>query len=149
MMRTMGNSPAVLEAYLGMSEALGKGKLGGQLGELIALSVAESNSCNYCLSAHTFIGEKLAKIDPASLEAAREGRNHEPKVEAALHFAKTLIAKQGQVSETDVIRVKEAGYSEGEIGEIIAHVALNVFTNYFNNTALTDIDFPEVQAATV
>ena len=79
MMKTMGNSPAVLEGYLNLSDALGKGSLGGKLGELLALSVAESNACNYCLSAHSFIGEKLVGIDTDTLQAAREGINADQK----------------------------------------------------------------------
>ncbi len=149
MMRTMGNSPAVLQGYLNLSDALSKGSLGGRLGELIALAVAESNTCNYCLSAHSFIGEKLVSIDTDSLHMAREGRNKDPKVAAALFFAKTLVEKRGRVSSDDVEIVKTAGYNDGEVGEIVAHVALNVFTNYFNNTANTDIDFPVVEAETV
>ncbi|HBU79647.1 MAG TPA: peroxidase, partial [Muricauda sp.] len=108
MMKTMGNSPAVLEGYLNLSDALGKGSLGGKLGELLALSVAESNACNYCLSAHSFIGEKLVGIDTDTLQAAREGINADPKVAAALQFAKTLINKNGRVSSEDVEAVKAA-----------------------------------------
>jgi alkylhydroperoxidase AhpD family core domain len=149
MMRTMGNSSAVLEGYLNLSDALGKGTLGGRLGELIALAVAESNSCNYCLSAHSFIGEKLVSIDTDTLHMARAGRNKDPKIAAALAFAKTLVAKKGRVSADDVETVKAAGYTDGAVGEIVAHVALNIFTNYFNNTANTAIDFPVVEAETV
>ena len=149
MMRTMGNSSVVLEGYLNLSDILGKGSLGGKLGELLALTVAESNACNYCLSAHSFIGEKLVGIDTDTLSAARDGENADPKIAAALNFAKALIAKNGRVSTEDVAAVKDAGYTDGAIGEIVAHVALNIFTNYFNNTANTDIDFPVVEAATV
>ncbi|MDF0718229.1 carboxymuconolactone decarboxylase family protein [Muricauda sp. 334s03] len=146
MMRTMGNSSVVLEGYLNLSEILGKGSLGGKLGELLALTVAENNACNYCLSAHSFIGEKLVGIDTETLETAREAINNDPKIAAALQFAKTLIEKNGRVSAEDVDTVKAAGYTDGAVGEIVAHVALNIFTNYFNNTANTDIDFPEVKA---
>jgi len=149
MMRTMGNSAAVLEGYLNLSDTLGKGSLGGKLGELIALAVAESNACNYCLSAHSFIGEKLVNIDTDSLSQAREGKNGEKKIEAALTFAKALVKKGGRVANEDVQAVKEAGYTDGQVGEIVAHVALNVLTNYFNNTAETEIDFPIVEAAVV
>ena len=149
MMRIMGNSSAVLDAYIKFSDALGKGSLGVKLRELIALTVAESNGCNYCLSAHSFIGEKIANIGVDSLKLAREGRNHNPKIEAALTFAKALIAKNGKVSDGDVEAIKRAGYTHGEIGEIIAHVSLNILTNYLNNTANTEVDFPLVEAKTV
>lgn len=147
MMRTMGNSSAVLEGYLNLSDSLSKSSLGSKTGELIALTVAEANACNYCLSAHSFIGEKLANIDTASLTEARHAKNNDEKVEAALTFAKTLVNKAGKVSDEDVQTVKAAGYSDGAVGEIVAHVALNILTNYFNNTANTDIDFPAVKAA--
>ncbi len=144
MMRTMGNSPAVLEGYLNLSGALAKASIGAKMGELIALTVSQENNCDYCLSAHTFIGEKLVKIDSTSLQSARIAENYDKKIQAGLVFAKRLVTTQGRVSDEDVQLVKDAGYGEGEIGEIIAHVALNVFTNYFNNTAKTAIDFPVV-----
>ncbi len=146
MMRTMGNSPAVLEAYLNLSGALGHGTLGAKTGELIALAVAESNACDYCLSAHSFIGEKLVGIDASALAEAREGNSKNAKIDAALKFAQELVSKRGAVHNADVKAVKDAGYSDGEVGEIVAHVALNIFTNYLNITAQTEIDFPEVNA---
>lgn len=146
MMRTMGNSAAVLEGYLNLSGALGKGTLGAKTGELIAMAVAESNHCDYCLSAHSFIGEKLAGIDVAAIGAAREGKATDAKTAAALQFAQILLAKKGLVNDIDVAAVKTAGFTDGEVGEIIGHVALNIFTNYMNNTAKTAIDFPVVKA---
>jgi uncharacterized peroxidase-related enzyme len=146
MMRTLGNSSAALEAYLNLSGALGNGTLGAKTGELIALAVAESNSCNYCLSAHTYIGANLVKIDADTLTAARNGNADDTKTDAILKFAKTLISKKGLVNDADVASVKAAGITEGEVGEIVGHVALNILTNYFNNTANTDIDFPVITA---
>lgn len=144
MMRTMGNSDAVLEGYLHLSGALSKGKLSNRTGELIALAVSESNACDYCLAAHTFIGEKLLKTDIAILEAARSGESADTKTQAILQLAKTLIAKNGRVNDLDVNNAKNAGVTDAEIAETIAHVALNVLTNYFNNTANTEVDFPAV-----
>ena len=144
MMRTMGNSPAVLEGYLNLSGALSHGKLSAKTGELIALSVSESNSCDYCLAAHTFIGEKLVKADPEVLHAARTGNSADAKTAAILQFAKTLVSKNGLVNDQDVNTVKNAGVSDAELAETVGHVALNILTNYFNNTANTEIDFPAV-----
>jgi uncharacterized peroxidase-related enzyme len=146
MMRTMGNSSAVLEGYLNLSGALSHGILSSKTGELIALAVAESNACDYCLSAHSYIGENLVKIDTASLEAARSGKNADAKTTAILQLSKTLVSKGGLVHDTDINEAKNAGITEAEIAEIVAHVALNVLTNYFNNTANTEIDFPKVTA---
>ncbi|GAA4348935.1 carboxymuconolactone decarboxylase family protein [Hymenobacter saemangeumensis] len=144
MMRTMASSPAVLDAYLAFSGALSKGSLGGKLGEQIALAVAEANSCQYCASAHAVLGQR-AGLDDAAIQASRRGAPLDARTDAALRFARTLVARQGLVTATDVAAVRAAGLSEGEVGEIIAHVALNTFTNYFNNTAETDIDFPVVE----
>ena len=128
-----------------MGDALGAGTLGAKTGELIALTVAESNSCDYCLSAHTYIGANLVKIDAESLEAARNGNATLPKTDAILKFAKVLVTKRGLVNDADVNDVKKAGATEGEVGEIVGHVALNILTNYFNNTAKTEVDFPVVE----
>ena len=144
MMRTMGNSPAVLEGYLNLSGALSHGKLSSKTGELIALTVSESNSCEYCVAAHTFIGGKLLKTDAQVLHDARTGNSADAKTEAILQFAKTLISKNGLVNDQDVNAIKNAGVSDAELAETVAHVALNVLTNYFNNTANTEIDFPAV-----
>ncbi|MCP2026951.1 putative peroxidase-related enzyme [Flavobacterium sp. HSC-32F16] len=146
MMRTMGNSPAVLEGYLNFSGALSHGKLSAKTGELIALAVSESNSCDYCVAAHTFIGGKLLKTDAQVLHDARTGNSADAKTEAILQLAKTLISKNGLVNDEDVNKAKNAGVSDAEIAETVAHVALNVLTNYFNNTANTQIDFPEVSS---
>jgi uncharacterized peroxidase-related enzyme len=146
MMRTMGNSSAVLEGYLNLSGALGHGTLGAKTGELIALAVAESNACDYCLSAHSFIGEKLVGIPSSSLSAAREGNSSDAKIDAALKFAQALVNTKGAVSDADLNAVKAVGYTDGEVGEIVAHIALNIFTNYLNKTANTVIDFPVVNA---
>ncbi|HEY9048154.1 MAG TPA: carboxymuconolactone decarboxylase family protein [Ohtaekwangia sp.] len=146
MMRTMGNSPAILEGYMGLSGALGKGTLGSKIGELIALTVAESNGCNYCLSAHTYLGDKLAKLDTEAMELARRGTSKDPKINAILKFAQVLVTKKGNVKDGDVAAIKAAGVTEGEVGEIIGHVALNILTNYFNITAATEIDFPLVES---
>lgn len=149
MMRTMGNSSAFLEGYLNLNGALAGGTLGAKTGELIALTVAEMNSCDYCLSAHTYIGANLVNIDAAALEAARNGNARDAKTDAILKFAKIVLGKKGKVNEADVEAVKAEGVTEGQVGEIIGHVALNVLTNYFNNTANTEVDFPLVKAQSI
>lgn len=147
MMKTMARSDAVLEAYLNFSGALAGGKLDAPLREQIALIAAEINGCAYCASAHTAIG-KMVGLSGDAILAARRGSSGDAKNDAALRFARTVIVNRGQVSEADVKAVKDAGFSEGEIGEIVANVALNIFTNYFNEIAQTEIDFPKVQVGT-
>jgi AhpD family alkylhydroperoxidase len=118
-----------------------------ELREQIALAVGEANGCQYCVSAHTAIGKRLG-VAEAELEASREGAAGDPKVEAALGFARALVERRGDVTDADVARVREAGWNDAEVAEIVAHVALNVFTNYFNITAGTEIDFPKIPLGT-
>ncbi len=143
MTRAMANSTAVLESYLGFSGALGAGKLPARLREQIALLVAEVNRCSYCLSAHTAIGG-LVGLKPEEAEAAREGGSSDVRARAALTFAKSVLINAGAVGDEQVARVRAAGFSDGEIAEIIAHVGLNVFTNFFNKAAGVPVDFPVV-----
>jgi uncharacterized peroxidase-related enzyme len=144
MMKTMAQSPAVLEAYLNFSGALAGGTLDGKLREQIALIAAEANGCGYCASAHTVIS-KMAGLDEESILAAREGNSADSKTDAALKFARKLIVNRGQVSDADLEDVRSAGFTDGELGEIVANVALNIFTNYFNETAHTSVDFPAIE----
>jgi uncharacterized peroxidase-related enzyme len=144
MMKTMARSPAVLEAYLNFNGALAGGKLDARLREQIALISAEINNCGYCASAHTAIG-KMVGLSGEEILAARRGHSSQTEIDAALRFARTVIVNRGQVSEADVKAVKDAGFSESEIGEIVANVGLNIFTNYFNQIAETEIDFPKVE----
>lgn len=146
MMRTMGNSPALLEGYLGLSSGLSKGALGGKVAELIALAVAELNTCNYCLSAHTYLGANFAKLDDDAMASARHCASKDPKVDAILKFAEASVTKKGSVSDEDVNAVRNAGVTDAEVSEIVGHVALNILTNYFNLTAATEVDFPLVES---
>ncbi|OGL08836.1 MAG: peroxidase [Candidatus Rokubacteria bacterium RIFCSPLOWO2_02_FULL_73_56] len=140
MMRTMAISPAVLDGYLCFSSALGGGALGAKLREQIALAVAEANGCEYCLAAHSTIG-KMVGLTNGDVVASRQGRSSDPKATAALAFARAILDRRGDVSDVDLRAVREAGHGDAEIAEIVAHVALNVFTNYFNRLARTSIDF--------
>ncbi|OQW84322.1 MAG: alkylhydroperoxidase [Proteobacteria bacterium ST_bin15] len=143
--RVIGNSPAALEGFLGLNGALGKGKLDGKTRERFAIAVAEINGCGYCLSAHTYLGKNLAKLDDAEITANRNGASNDPKADAAVRFAAKIVRERGHVSDADVSAVKAAGYGDDEIVEIVAHVALNTLTNYINEVAKTDIDFPKVE----
>ena len=143
MMATIAHSPATLQAYLGFGQALGGGTLGGKLREQVALAVAGENSCEYCASAHTAIGGNLG-LDADELSRNLQGASQDPKTEAALTFARTVVDKRGWVSDADVQAVRDAGYTEGEIVELIGTVVINIFTNYFNHIAQTDVDFPKV-----
>jgi uncharacterized peroxidase-related enzyme len=143
MTKVMATSPAVLESYLGFSGALAGGFLDAKTREQLALLTAQQNQCDYCLSAHTAIG-KMVGLNREQILASRKGDGSSLRTTAALTFAKRVLDTKGQISEADLAAVRGAGFSEGEIAEIIAHVALNVFTNYFNTATDVDIDFPKV-----
>jgi uncharacterized peroxidase-related enzyme len=143
MTRVMANSPAVLQAYLSFSGALAGGALAPKLREEIALEVGEQNSCQYCVSAHTAIG-KMTGLSDGEIAAARDARSDSAQNDAALKFARAIVDKKGKATDEDLAAVRGAGFTDGEIAEIIAHVALNVFTNYFNNTAGVEVDFPKI-----
>ena len=144
--RITANSPAALEGYLNLNGALAKGSLTPQTRERIALAVAQINGCDYCLSAHTYLGKNLAKLDETEIAANRAGGSSDPTADAAVRFAAKLVRERGQLSDADVSAVRTAGYSDAEIVEIIAHVALNTLTNYLNEAFDTPIDFPVVSA---
>jgi uncharacterized peroxidase-related enzyme len=145
MFRLIAHSPAALQGYLGLSNALNKGgTLPAATRERIALAVAEINGCNYCLSAHTYLGKDVAKLDDAEISANRNGASTDPKADAAVRFAVKVVRARGHVSDDDVRAVRSAGYDDAQVIEIVLHVALNSWTNYINVVAETDIDFPIV-----
>jgi uncharacterized peroxidase-related enzyme len=145
MMRTMAGSPAVLEGYLSFGAALGGGSLPARLREQIALAVAEANGCDYCLSAHSALG-RLAGLKDDEIARSREAASSDPRAQAALAFAAAVVAGRGTVDDEAFAEIRRAGFTDGEIAEILANVAINVFTNYFNKAAETAIDFPRVEA---
>jgi uncharacterized peroxidase-related enzyme len=145
MFRAIGLSPQALEGYLGLSGALAKGALPAATRERIALAVAEVNGCGYCLSAHTYLGRTLAKLDDAEMTANRNGASNDPKADAAVRFAAKVARDRGHITDSDFAAVKGAGYTDAQVIEIVQHVALNSWTNFFNEVFQTEIDFPRVE----
>jgi uncharacterized peroxidase-related enzyme len=145
MFRAIAASPQALSGYLGMSGALGKGALPPATRERIALAVAEVNGCGYCLSAHSYLGRTVANLDDAEMTANRGGASNDPKADAAVRFAATVARARGHIDDADFAAVKAAGYSDAQVIEIVQHVALNVWTNFFNEVFQTEIDFPVVE----
>jgi uncharacterized peroxidase-related enzyme len=141
MFRMMSTSPAILEAYTALNGALGKGKLDKKIRERIALAIAQKNGCEYCLVAHTYTGTHVTKLSLEEIAAARRGGSSEARAVAAVRVAEA----RGDVSEQDVEALKAAGLNDGELLEIVAHVAANTFTNYMNEVFKTDVDFPTVK----
>jgi len=142
---TMAHSPVVLKAFLGFSQSLSEGSLSPSLRERIALAIGEATGCNYCVAAHTGLARKAGLTEEEILDA-RRGTSSDEKVAVALDLALKIVKEQGFVGDEDIERVRSKGYCDGEICEIVACVALNLFTNYFNHVADTDIDFPAVPA---
>jgi uncharacterized peroxidase-related enzyme len=142
--KVMVTSPAAVAGYLGMNSALGSGVLPLAVRERIAVATAEFNGCSYCLSAHTFSGRKFAKISEEELDAAREAKSEDPYIQALLTLALTVLRERGDGGQAAIQAARAAGLDDAEIIEVVANVALNVMTNYFNNLVDTDIDFPQV-----
>ena len=142
--RLVSTSPAALEGYLGLNGALAKGALGAADRERIALAVAEVNSCGYCLAAHSYIAKNVAKLSEAEIAAGRSGHSADARSDAAVAFAVKVATQRGAVGEADLAAVRAAGFSDAQLVEIVAHVALNVLTNYVNEVFKTDVDFPVV-----
>jgi uncharacterized peroxidase-related enzyme len=144
MTRAMANSPAVLDGYLSLSGALSKGVLSAKSREQIALAVAQTNDCDYCLAAHSAIGKMVGLSDDQILDS-RRGTSVDPKTYAIIQFARLVVDERGHVSDTNIAQVRAAGLDDGAIAEVVANVALNIFTNYFNHVAATEIDFPRAE----
>ncbi len=143
--RVLANEPAALAANLGINEALGNGSFDAKTREAIALVSAGANNCDYCASAHTAISKSL-KVDQAEISARLHGASSDPKLDVILKFAKAVIDKRGFVSDDELAAARNGGLNEGEVVETIANVVANIFTNYVNHVAETEIDFPEVKA---
>lgn len=144
--RLVGHSPAALQGLLGLNGALAHA-FDAATRERIALAVAQANGCDYCLSAHTYLGLNVAKLDAAEIARNRAGRSSDPKTDAIVGFAAKVATAHGRVSDADIAAVKLAGVTEAQVIEIVALVVVNVFTNYANIVADTPIDFPIVRAA--
>ena len=146
LMKTLAHAPAALEGYLNFNSALSGGVLNPKFREQLAIAIAQANSCEYCLSAHSMIG-KMAGLNPDEISLSREAHSSDAKRDAGLQFAQKLVVQRGLISDSDLAAVRQADYIDAEITEIVAHVGLNIFTNYFNNVAQTEVDFPRVPIA--
>ncbi|MDP9881258.1 putative peroxidase-related enzyme [Variovorax boronicumulans] len=147
MFRAVANSPAALRSLWGSFGALGGGVIPAQLGEQIAVAVADRNACHYCLATHTALGRK-AGVSAADMTAAQAGESADPRTAAALRFALKLVDARGQVNDADVQALRAVGFDDRHIVEILAHVALNLFTNYVNVAFQVPVDFPQVKLRT-
>ena len=138
--KVISNSPAVLEGYLSFSSALDGGALDGTVREQVALVVGELNECQSCLSGHTVTG-KVVGLSKSEIACGRHGTNANAK-NAAVVLASEIVVKRGIVANGALDAAQGRGLFDGEIAEVIAHVALNVFPKHFDNVAGVDGDFP-------
>ena len=143
MFKAVSNSPAALQSMWAAFGALGKGTIGAKLGEQIAVAIANRNRCEYCLAAHTVLGQK-AGATFSEISAAQVGESADPKTAAALAFALKVVEQRAQLTDADVSSLRQAGFGDEQIVEILAHVALNLFTNYINVALDVPVDFPKV-----
>lgn len=143
-LKVFANSPAALRGFLGLHGIADEGSLDARTKERIALALAEKNACQYCLSAHTAIGRK-AGLDSAEIEASRAGTSQDAKAAVAVKFARSLAEHNGEVTTAELLEVRNAGYSESDIVEIISHVGMNVLTNILAKASRVEIDFPIVE----
>lgn len=143
-LKVFANSPAALNAFLGLHTITNEGSLDSQTRERIALALAEQNGCQYCVSAHTAIGRK-AGLDNTEIESNRNGSSQDEKAAIAVQFAKDLVEYKGEVTNVELAKVRNAGYSDSDIVEIITHVGMNFLTNVLAKAGHIEIDFPKVE----
>lgn len=141
LVRVFANSPAVLEGYLALAGALGKGRFGPAQREAYALVTAGTNGCDYCASAHAAAAGSM-KVPAEEIERNLAAASEDAKLAAGLAFAREVIETRGFVPDGALDAVRAAGHSDEEIVEIVGTVTLNILTNYTNHVADTDIDFP-------
>lgn len=142
-LRIFANSPAALRAFLGLHGIAGEGSLDALTRERIALGLAEQNACEYCVSAHTAIGRKTG-LSNSEMEANRAGGSEDRKAAVAVKFARSLARTNGAINTAELLEVREAGYDDAQIVEIITHVGMNVLTNILGKASRVEIDFPRV-----
>ncbi|WP_433412349.1 carboxymuconolactone decarboxylase family protein [Microtetraspora malaysiensis] len=139
----LANGPAALAGYLAMRDHLTRGVLRARLREKIALLVAQENRCTYCVSAHTMRGKRMGMTDE-ELALTREAGDADPHDDAVLRLTREIIRTGGRVGDEELARARAENVTDAELAEIVAHVALNTLSNYFNHLAQPDLDFPEV-----
>lgn len=143
-LKVFANSPVALRAFLGLYEIAGAGSLDPQTRERIALALAQQNACEYCLSAHAAIGRGVG-LDGGEIAANRAGSSQDAKAAVAVKFARSLVEHKGEVTTAEISEVRDAGYSDADIVEIITHVGMNLMTNILGKASRIDIDFPRVE----
>lgn len=142
-LRVFANSPDALQAFLGLHQIAGSGSLDAATRERIALTLAQKNECAYCLSAHTAIGRKTG-LNADEIESNRLGDSQDAKAAVAVRFARSLVEHMGEVTTAEIQELRNVGYSDADIIEVITHTGMNVLTNILSKASRVEIDFPRV-----
>lgn len=142
---TMAHAPVALNAYVQLADVAGHGKLNAKQREQIALAVGDANACDYCLAAHSAIG-KMVGLTPAQIAAARGAHADSTRDAALLKLARSIVDNRGNVPTAELDAFKAAGFSDGDILEVLVNVVLNIYTNYTNHIARTVVDFPAAES---
>lgn len=145
MTKAMANSPTLLKSYLALFSTLATGSLSAAARARLAIATAQLNGCEYCLSSHTYIGANITKVNADELQNARVGESTDPHMAALLKLSNTIAENAGDIDESDITAARQAGVTEEEIGELIANLALNTMTNYFNIMARVNNEWPVVK----
>jgi uncharacterized peroxidase-related enzyme len=143
--RVLANAPVALQGLMGLSAALAGGALDEKTREQLALAIAESNLCAYCLSAHAASAAKIG-LNKAEIEQAVRASAADARTDAILKLARAIVVQRGELTDADLARARAVGLSDGEIVETVANVALNIFENYMSHVARVPIDFPQSES---
>ncbi len=142
-LKVFANSPTALRSFLGLHGVASEGSLDSQTRERIAIALAQQNSCEYCLSAHTAIGAK-AGLSRDEIAINRTGNSQDAKAAIAVKLARSLSEHRGEIATAELIEARNAGFTDADIVEIITHVGLNILTNILGKASRVEIDFPKV-----
>ncbi|NJS13472.1 MAG: carboxymuconolactone decarboxylase family protein [Sphingopyxis sp.] len=115
----------------------------GRAARIDCLAAAGENSCDYCASAHTALGT-MAGLDQDEMRLIIEGGDLPSSAGAIVAMARNIVKQRGVISDHQIAAFYQGGFDEGQLVELIAVVTMNIFTNYFNHIAATEIDFPVV-----
>ncbi|MGC1339125.1 MAG: carboxymuconolactone decarboxylase family protein [Candidatus Binataceae bacterium] len=143
--RVLATAPAALEGLIGLGSALARGALDEKIREQLALAIAESNLCPYCLNTHTAMAAKIG-LSRIEIDCAISASAADARTDAILKLARSIVVQRGELSDADLGRARAGGLSDGEIVETVSNVALNIFENYMSHVARVPIDFPQSQS---
>jgi uncharacterized peroxidase-related enzyme len=141
LIRALGNSPVALKAYVTLDSLISEGGLSPAEREIVRLVVSEVNRCRYCVAAHTLAGRAVG-LNEDDVLAARRGHSNNQRHAALAAFAKAVVEKKGFVDDGEIERFRAVGYSDNEIGEVVAIIGQKTISNFFNHIHETELDFP-------